>query len=305
MKRIVLLILLLFAGQMTYAQKKSNSKLAKMLCKAKKKPGHHFSMGPKLGFGLASLHSDNLPINLKAQAQTSPEIMKWTANSRVGTYSSIGMFAQYDFTKRFSLLAEFSYNPFNSGFRLHYLEDTRNAAGTGTLTTLNSKAQVKSAMLSLPVMLRVNVMDNRRYSVGLMSGVRLNMLGSTHIKSSENEKKDLYGDNTFLSSRQEMISATASVDVFERKRNHFILGAATTFKQIGNGLTLDVRYNMPLTSSELYTNNANFINMSFINNEMFGYKRKEESEAIVPGYKLNDFKLGIVEVTISYVLFRR
>ncbi len=308
MKKLIILVLMLGLVQISFAQKKtSNKKLktSRSFASGKIRPVPKLSLGPKVGLGFAYIHSANLPVNLLAQAETSAQIAKWSSKGRLGTYSGIGLFAQYDFTKRFSLISEATYNPYNAGFDLLYIEDNRTAGGTGILTTVNSNANIKSAMWSVPLIARFNIINNRSYAAGLLGGLRFNLMGSTHIRSEETETKDFYSDQAFRESRQEMRNATASLDVFRRQRNHLIIGLVTTFKETGNGLMVDIRYNMPVTRSELYTNNASFINHSYKNNNLFGYVGKEEAEATVPGYKLNDFKLGMIEVCVSYQIFKR
>lgn len=259
-----------------------------------------FSIGPKIGIGAATLGSRNLKNNLEVQSQIDPDIVAWDVKNRPGLSLGIGVFAQYDFNDKLSLLTELTYNSFNAKIKLYYEEDQR-AGGNGSVDLLDSKATIKTSLLSIPVLVKYNVTS----SLHAMAGFRFNLVGTSSITSEEVKTKKEYADNALVRSDMEMKNVTATLDMFQRNNMQFVLGIGTGFDLNDRKLALDLRYALPITKSEMYTSSIAFDDTATKNNEVFGFEGKRDAELDVPGSRLNDFKMGLLEISVSYPLFQK
>jgi hypothetical protein len=55
----------------------------------------------------------------------------------------------------------------------------------------------------------------------------------------------------------------------------------------------------------MYTTNWAYYDITFKNNEVFSVWGKSNAESDAPQYPLNDYKLGIIDIAIRYVLFKK
>jgi hypothetical protein len=90
--------------------------------------------------------------------------------------------------------------------------------------------------------------------------------------------------------------------VFASPRTNFVFGIGKGFDINGKLLTIDVRYNLPLTKSEMYTTDGNYNDGVFKKNNFFGLDGKTDAEKATP-YLLNDFKLSYISLSLTYALF--
>ncbi len=280
MKKILPLIGLFFAFQQAQAQ---------------------FSIGPKVGLGAATFGSANLKNTMAAEMNAHKDVKEWNVRNRPGLYYSLGVFAQYSFNDRFAILTDLSYNGLNSAIKVYHEENKLDASGNGDINTIDSRAGIKTSFFSMPLLAKYTfASDKGLYVTG---GFRVNFMGNTYIKSEEVKTKSQYVNSTLSKQTTEPRNVTALMDVTASTRTSFVLGLGTTLPLFEKGLTVDVRYNLPLTKAAMYTTSARFDDIATKNNEIFGYDGKMEAETDNPNFKLNDFKMGILELTLSYPLF--
>ena len=72
-----------------------------------------------------------------------------------------------------------------------------------------------------------------------------------------------------------------------------------------NNLAIGLRYNLPITKSEMYTKDTFWDPFTHKNNEVFGILGKVKAEADAPQFRFNDFKMGYVEISLAYTLFQK
>jgi hypothetical protein len=260
------------------------------------------SIGPKIGLGVATLSSGNLKDNLYAQKQRDSNITAWDVKNRPGLSLGFGAFAQYDLNDKLSLLTELTYNSFNAKIKIYREEDKLDNGGSGDVSIIDSEAKIKTSLLSIPVLVKYNFTG----SLHALAGFRMNFVGTTTISSEEVRTKKVYANNTLIKdSGPEWHNVSATVDAFNKNSFNFVLGIGTGLDLNGKKLALDLRYYLPLTKSAMYTSSIQFDDIATKNNEVFGYEGKRDAEENAPGYLLNDFKMGILEVSASYPLFQK
>jgi hypothetical protein len=281
MKKLIPVALLLFGFQQAQAQ---------------------FSVGPKIGFGAGSFSSGNLKHIVAAEKFTDNDVNDWSVRNRPGFYYSLGIFAQYSFNDRFALLTDISYNGLSSAIKTYHEENKVDASGKGDISIIDSRAGLKTSFFSVPLLAKYTLGGER--GIYLTGGLRFNFMRDTYITSEELKTKTQYVNGAIDKQTIEPRNVSALIDVTASTRTSFVLGAGTTLNVMNKDLMLDLRYNLPLTRSAMYTHSARFDDVATKNNEFFGHDGKLEAETDNPNFKLNDFKMGILELTLSYPLFK-
>ena len=79
----------------------------------------------------------------------------------------------------------------------------------------------------------------------------------------------------------------------------------TDFELYGRNLSVDIRFNLPLTKSAMFTTDEVYDDITYINNNVFGVLGKDKAESEAPAYMLDDFKMSMIMVSIGYSLFNK
>jgi hypothetical protein len=89
------------------------------------------------------------------------------------------------------------------------------------------------------------------------------------------------------------------MDKFKAVQLGFVMGFGKIFRfSSGNNLHIDFRYSLPLSHSQMYTSST-ALDDAMLNN-VFGIAGKNQAEALVPGHKLNNFKLSVITTSIGF-----
>lgn len=261
------------------------------------------SIGPKIGVGAGSIKSRNLKENLDAQRQMDPDLKSWDVKNTLGLYFGLGGFLQYNINDNFALVTELTYNGLSSKIKINYEDNNVDGSGNGDITRIESEARIKVSFFSVPLLAKYSFSGTTGPYV--LAGLRLNFLGTPEISSEETRVREQYFSGSLVQTSTEMRTVGADVNVFKSTRLNFVLGGGTTIDLKGKNLSLDLRYNLPLTKSEMYTTSVNYDDMAFKNNEVFSVWGKTDAELDAPGFRLNDFKMGFLELSVSYALFQK
>ena len=261
-----------------------------------------FSAGAKLNFTGGNIGSQNLQKNLDYQRSMNPQITEWDATRKWGMGFGIGGFVAYNFTDRFSLLLEPTVDFLSYGMDFKRVDDTRNNNGTGSITTQSTTSTMSMAYVSLPLMARYSLTKNNFF---IEAGFGINFTGSPKITTTENSQSDHYILNTLNNSTIDpSYSVQTKLDVFSSMRGSFIMGLGKSFDLKGRMLTLDVRYSLPLTKSEMFTTNVSYNSGLFGPNDLLGINGKEDAERNAPSYLLNDFRMSTITLSVAFTIFR-
>lgn len=259
------------------------------------------SIGPKIGLGFGQIKSKNLKGNFEIQQQMDSDILTWDVNNRIGLFAGLGGFVQYDVSETFSLLGELSFNSLRSSTRISYHENDL-SAGSGDITTIESKARINVSFFSLPILAKYSLSETGPYFLG---GFRINIAGTPRISSEETRERDVYSNGNLIDRSIETRMVSADLNNFGSARMDFVLGGGTSMDLNGKNLFIDLRYNHPLSRTEMFTTNPSFDDLAFKNNEVFTFWGKTDAELEVPSKRLDDFRMGFLELSVSYTLFTR
>ena len=254
--------------------------------------------GAKINLGTSWISSSNLKENFAFQMADDIDIKEWDVNYSPGIMAGFGAVASYTLNEKLSVQGELSFNYQQANINIEYFEDDR-ISGTGETETINSEAKISSSRLALPVTVHYALGTDKPV---LLAGLEMNFSGTPEIESTESETVVAYDNNTITGRDMDAEAVTADLDEFKNTRLNFILGAAKAIDLGGNQLSLEVRYHLPLTSSNMYntSNSLLFDDNTFKNNEVFGAFGKIDAEQDAPQFPLNDYKTHFLDISVVY-----
>lgn len=166
--------------------------------------------------------------------------------------------------------------------------------------TITSEAQLKFTYFNFPLLAKYSF--EKIYALG---GLSFNFIGKHEITSNETKKTETFSGNILTDTKIETRAVTAELNVFKTSRADFVLGIGTFFDVADRKLSLDLRYNLPLTKSEMYTTGIAYNDNTFKNNEHFDVWGKIDAELDAPQYPITDFKMSTIIISVSYTLFEK
>jgi len=261
-----------------------------------------FSAGAKLNFSTGNIGSQNLTKNLDYQLSISPDITEWGVKRRWGLGIGFGGFVAYNFSERFSILLEPTIDFLKCGIDFKRVENNLDGKGNGDIKTESTTSNINLAYFNLPLLARYSVTKNNFF---VEAGLGINFTGVPTITSTSNSQKDNYNngvlDKTII---DPSYTLQTKLNVFSSPRVNFIFGLGKSFDINGKALTIDVRYSLPLTKSEMFTTDGNYNDGRFQQNDLLGINGKIDAERNAP-YLLNDFKMSTITLSVSYTIFKQ
>jgi len=263
-----------------------------------------FAFGSKINFGAGKVNSKNLVESFEFQALNDFKIKTWEAKSKLGVVFGLGGFADYVINEQFSIKGELTLNFLSNKFKIDYFEDDVDPTdGNGDKTTIESQAKVKFSYFSLPVLAKYNLpIGENIYALG---GFSFNFITSAKIESEETRTREDYVNWVLVNTDVEPQLVNAELNIFKSPRVNFVIGAGTQLQIGDNNLQVDLRYSLPLTKSELYTTDVVYDVNTYKNNEVFHILGKRDAEFDAPQFRLDDFKMGSIELSLAYTLFQK
>lgn len=261
-----------------------------------------FSAGVKVNFSSGIIRSSNLVENLDYQQRIDPRITYWNVDQNFGYGFGAGGFVGYELSEKFSLIAEPTVDFLKCGIDFKRIENNINTNGDGKVTTETTTSDIRVYYFNLPILARYNFTKNRFFIQG---GFGINICGTPSITSQENVQKDNY-NNGYLANTviEPSYKLETKLDVFTNFKLNFVLGVGKTFDIKGKDLSIDVRYNLPITKSEMFTTDVLYNDGLFRHNDLLGIDGKIDAEKSAP-FLLNDFKMSSITLSVSYVLFKK
>jgi hypothetical protein len=288
MKKVFFLLLILtFAGTGLYAQRT-------------------YVIGLKINPSLGQLRSANLNKSIDVLRGSDPQINKWSSHSRERVNFGFGAFGEYYLSGKVAVLTEPTFNLSNTKILINKVRSNSLGAGKRDELRISSEASVHISYFNLPVLAKYVLNQSSRFYV--VGGLALNFMFKPKLTSTETSVHSYWtnvgGEDVIDSAIKTPVNAKARLNNFNPVRFNLVLGAGKMFRLNGRGrnLYIDIRYSLPLTRTHMYTSGTAFDNS--LNNSVFGYSGKTAMEAST-GYRLNDFRLSVVTLSLSYTLSHR
>ncbi|MES2285490.1 MAG: outer membrane beta-barrel protein [Bacteroidota bacterium] len=261
-----------------------------------------FSAGLKLNLSSGNIRSNNLVKNLAFQRDFNPKITEWDVDVRWGIGFGLGGFVAYNFSDNFSILAEPTIDFLKCGIDFNRVENKLDNNGDGDIRFESTRSDINLTYFNLPLLARYTFSESKFF---LQGGIGINFTGSPTIQSTANVRRESYTnwalDKTTIDASYTL---ETRLNVFKSPRFNFIFGAGKSFDIKGKDLSIDLRYNLPLTESQMFTTNGNYNEDVFNHNDMLGFGGKLDAENSAP-FLLNDFKMSVITLSVSYTLFKK
>ena len=261
-----------------------------------------FSAGVKLNLSYGGINSANLVSNLSYQQALDSKLTEWSVKERWGYGFGFGGFAAYNFTDNFSGLVEPTIAFLNCGIDFTRVENKLDSKGDGDINTDITTSDISITYLDLPFLARYTFGENKIFAE---AGFGFHVAASPDITSTASSEKDSYKKGVLDKTNIDpQYTQTTKLNVFDNPKVNFIIGLGATTELGGKPLSIDLRYNLPLTKSEMFTTDGGYNDGRFKKNDLLGYDGKTDAERDAP-YLLNDFKMSTITLSITYALFKK
>ena len=260
-----------------------------------------FSGGVKLNVGMGGISSANLEDNLAYQNNYDPKITDWSVDQKWGFNFGFGGFLAYNFSDHFSILTEPTINFLQCAIDISREENNVDANGDGDVKTETTESDINLTYFSLPILVRYEF-PSKFY---VLAGLGINFTGSPGITSyAYSQKVDYKNGGVDKTTIDPKTNYETSLNVFDSPRFDFVIGIGKTFEVGGKDLNIDLRYNLPLTKSEMFTTDPYYNDGQFKHNDLLGLDGKTDAEKSAP-YLLNDYKMSVLSLSVAYTLFKK
>jgi hypothetical protein len=285
MKKLIFIFLLTFVLSESYSQ-------------------NTYVIGLKVNPSIGYIRSGNLNKSFEAQKRMYPEVDKWNANSRLRFNFGFGGFYEFYFSGKFAAVTEPTINFSNTKTYIHFVQVGSSAPNKRDELRITSEGNIHLTYFNIPILAKYVLSESSRFYV--LGGLAVNLMFKPKLRSTEKVDHSYWtkvgSEDLIDSTVKEEIVTSGKLNVFNTVSFNAVLGVGKMFRLNGRGrnLYIDIRYSLPLSKSAMYTTNNNFD--AAINNRVFGYSGKTEAEKAQPQYKLNDFRLSQVTLSLSYTL---
>jgi hypothetical protein len=254
--------------------------------------------GIKINPSTGYLNSPNLNKNLQIQKGLDPAISTFNAHARLRANFGVGAFFEYKINDKMSALTELTYNFSNTKILINYETSNLDKNNYGDITKIASEANIHLSYINLPLLFKYILSQSSRYYV--IAGPAINIARKPYLKSHEIETSTHYTNGTIDKSIITSVDRSAQLDKFKTVQFAFVVGAGKIFRFTsgGNNLHIDIRYSLPVSHSQMYSTNP-ALNSALLNS-IYGVDGKNFAESSAPAYKLNNFKLSVITLSIAY-----
>ena len=255
--------------------------------------GQDIIFGAQLGLGVGSLKTTSLTTYFDAEVSDEQCVKHYSLREQMGFAYSIGGFLEFGLSDKLAVESGISFQSAHAELITVHIQDKVNREIT------DSKNIIIVNSLHIPILAKFYFTGgNGPYALG---GLGLDFVMSAKIKTDETVTEETYSGSGDLIGTANTVSAsvTADLDGFSKMRTSLIIGAGMLLDVGNNGISVDLRYSLPMTKSEMYTSDSTFDN-STEKSDVFGIT--EQNEIASDGYALDDFKMGVIMLKIGYRL---
>ncbi len=250
---------------------------------------------------LGFLRSSHLKESVEAQKSVDG-LSQYNYHTNLRAGIGFGGYVEHYFTHTISVLVEPTINFIDCRSYLNSSKSNLDSTQSGTINRTNSQSDIHLAYVNLPFLCKY--VFNNRNKFYAVAGPSINFFFTPHIFSKETGVLSTYSNGTLQNSAITPENNIAKLNSFNKVNLNFILGVGKTFHLNGRGrdLNVELRYNLPITSTTAYSNSGSFANNT-LNNSVFSSAGKAVVETAVPQYKLDNFRYSSISVSIGFTLF--
>jgi hypothetical protein len=253
--------------------------------------------GVKIIMGAGSFHSANLSKILEKNKESDPYLKRSNSQSRNGLNLGLGYFINYNLNNKVSISTDISLSVLSSHLYINYYRDSSDQFKAMS-RRITSESKINVVYLNIPIFVRYSF--TKKNNLYLTTGFSINLMANPRLHSKELNVVNTY-KNDIIDSTSAIAQRTSVVlDKHNKFQANFIVGIEKRFNNRMKNFGLGIVYTIPLTKGELYTSKKT-LNYSD-NNKLMGNDGKQEAENKYSDFKLNDFKMSSLNITLKYYL---
>lgn len=261
-----------------------------------------FEVSPKISLGTGRIHSKNLAKSFNQRNAIEKDVLQWDIKQKFGFTFGIGASFQYNINDKLSVFGEPTISFLKQKITIDYFENDIDGGGSGDRKTIVSEAKIKTSWFALPLLVQYGLGDN---AFRISGGFEFLFVGEPKIESNEIKITETFSGGNLVDSKTEAAQISSVINEFNSPRTNFLIGIGTTFNVDDRNLYIDLRYHLPLSKSPLFTTDPVYHILAFKNNEVFDLWGKTDAELDAPQFRLDDYKLGTIDIVFRYVLFKK
>lgn len=256
-------------------------------------------LGISIAPGIGYVYSPTLNKIQNSNIGTVPMLTESSASKGAGFNLGVGMYYQYTINNKFAILTDPTFNILNSKIYMNSKFESMDNNGSGTQSRFSSTAKITTMYVQVPVVLKYTFFEKRK--LYLIAGGAVNIMLPSTLKSEEHSTLSVYGYER-LTSTVVMPTTTISttIDKYNPIQIAAVVGFGRQFRKGLNHVSLDIRYNHPLLSSTFYSTSSDLSARN--QNNLFSQSGQQASEVAKPQFSLNDFTMGVFNLTLRYTL---
>lgn len=262
-----------------------------------------FEISPEINLGTGRIYSGNLVENFNYRNDIDQDVLTWDVKQKFGFTFGLGACFQYNINDKISIFCDPAYHSLSQKITIDYFKNDLDGNGDGDIKTITSQAIIKTTWFSAPLLAQYGFGNDQKFWVS--GGFEFAFTGTPKIESDETKITESYVSNVLIDNRTEVAKVSSTLNEFKSLRTNFIVGIGTSFNISGKNLYLDFRYRHPLTKSTMYTTDGNYEDKVYKNNEVFDIWGKADAELDAPQFRLDDYRLGTIDIAVRYVIFKK
>ena len=256
-------------------------------------------IGISLSPGIGSIYSPTLNNLQNAQVNKTPQLTSASAASGLGFNMGLGVFYQYAINKNVAVLLDPSFNILFSKIYMNSKYENLDKNGSGKQVREEAKAKITTMYIHVPLLFKYTFFQKRK--LYLLAGGAMNMMLQTKLNSQETTTKTKYGFERITETEVlPTTTYTTSIDKGNPLQFSAVVGFGRQFRKGLKNISLDFTYSHPLVGGTFYSSSSDLKQAK--QNSIFGEAGKMESESKSPQFSLNDFKMGVFNLTLRFTL---
>lgn len=249
--------------------------------------------------GMGAIYSPTLNKIQNNQTNSNPLITSSSAAPGYGFNMGLGIFYQYTINPSLAFLVDPSFNILFSKIYMNTKQENLDKNGSGTQIRTSSTANITSMYVHVPLMLKYTFFQKRKFYI--LAGGALNVMLQPKVVSEEYTTTSIYGFERISSATVSPTAmASATIDNYNPIQFAAVAGLGRQFRKGLRKFSLDLSYSHPLVGGNFYTSSTDLKDTK--HNVLLSESGKMESESKTPQFRLNDFKLGVFNLTVRYTL---
>ena len=261
------------------------------------------NLGIKINPGFGYIKSSTINNLFISEKESDQNIVNFKSNIGAGFNIGLGGFLQYNFTSTLAIITEPSFNLLYSRIYINYKREVIDLNGSGNQIRISSIAKLRTLYFNLPIIVKYTFYERKKLFA--IAGISLNVNTKPHLNSEETRIDAEYKFNNLTASQVSYLNTSATLNTYGTTQFNLILGIGKTFRRKLKNLSVDIRYNYPVTNTSMYNTDNETLSKSY-NNVIFSSSENFNGPFNYNTFKKpNNFNLSVINLAIKYTIYKK